>query len=106
MIMSLLRRTEEIGLMKAMGADSIKIAAVFLSEGVMIGLIGGMIGYVLSIAASNYIGVEVFNTGFEQSTILFPAAIGSAVFISIIGTILPVRKAMKVKPAIVLKGAE
>ncbi len=106
MVMSLLRRTEEVGLMKAIGADSIKIAAVFLSEGIMIGLIGGMIGYALSIAASNYIGMEVFNTGFEQSTMLFPAAIGSAVVISIAGTILPVRKALKVKPAIVLKGAE
>ncbi len=106
MIMSLLRRIEEIGLMKAIGADSRKIASVFLSEGIVIGVIGGLVGYALSIAAALFIGLKVFNTGFEQKAILFPVAIGSAVLISIAGTVLPIKKALKIKPGIVLKGAE
>ncbi len=72
----------------------------------MIGLIGGLLGYALSIAASQYISMEVFNTGFEQRAMLLPIAIGSAVLISTAGTILPIRKALGVKPAVVLKGSE
>ncbi len=106
MIMSLLRRVEEIGLMKVIGADNRKIMIVFLSEGLIIGLLGGMLGYALSIAAAGYIGIMVFNTGFEQSIELFLMAIGSAVVISIGGTVIPVRKALKIQPGVVLKGAE
>ncbi len=106
MVMSLLRRIDEIGLMKAIGADNWKIAALFISEGIMVGLIGGILGYALSLMISNYIGVEVFNTGFQQNAMLLPIAIGSAVLISIAGTVIPVRKALRIKPAVVLKGAE
>jgi putative ABC transport system permease protein len=106
MIMSLLRRTDEIGLMKSLGADSGKIAALFLSEGVVIGITGGFFGYLLSTGVSQYIGVEVFRTALEQRGILLPISIGSAVFISIIGTILPIRKALWIKPGIVMRGAQ
>lgn len=106
MIMSLLRRTEEIGLMKAMGADRARITGIFLSEGILIGCIGGILGYLLSIAASQYIGIKVFNTGLEQKAILFPISIGSAILIAAAGTVLPIRRALSIKPGIVLKGAE
>lgn len=106
MITSLLRRVEEIGLMKAIGADSQKIITVFLSEGILIGFIGGVLGYALSVAAADYIGIKVFNTGFEHRSILFPVAIGSAIVISIFGAMLPITKALNIKPGIVLKGAE
>jgi len=106
MIMSLLRRTEEIGLMKAIGADSGKITAIFLSEGVVIGFVGGLLGYLLSIVVAKYIGLKVFNTGLEQRAALFPIAIGSAVLIAIAGTILPIKRALRIKAAVVLKGAE
>jgi putative ABC transport system permease protein len=106
MIMSLLRRVQEIGLMKAVGADSRMILTVFLSEGVMVGLIGGLFGYLFSAALTGYIGVMVFNAAFEQGAMLFPLAIGSAVIISVAGTVIPVRKALRIKPGVVLKGAE
>lgn len=106
MITSLLRRSEEIGLMKAIGADSKKIIAIFLSEGMMIGFIGGVLGYVLSIVTAKYIGIEVFNTGFEQRTMLLPVAIGSAILISVAGTVLPIRKALNIRPSVVLREAE
>jgi putative ABC transport system permease protein len=106
MIMSLLHRIEEIGLMKAIGADSGKIIAVFLSEGIVIGFIGGLLGYTLSIAVAEFIGINVFNTGFEQRTVLLPIAVGSAILISIAGTLLPIRKALSIKSDIVLRGAE
>lgn len=106
MIMSLLRRVDEVGLMKAVGADSAKIIYIFLSEGVVIGIAGGFAGYLLSIGAAKFIGIKVFNTAFEHRAILFPIAIGSALFISLSGMILPIKRALRIKPAVVLKGAE
>jgi putative ABC transport system permease protein len=106
MIMSLLRRMEEIGLMKAVGADRIKIITIFLTEGIVIGLVGGVIGYLLSIGTSHYIGIKVFQTGLEQRAILLFIAIGNALVIAVAGTILPIRRALRIKSSIVLKGAE
>lgn len=105
MIMSLLKRIEEIGLMKAMGADSGKITAMFLSEGVLIGAVGGFVGYLLSIVVAQYIGMKVFNTGFEHRAVLFPIAMGSALLIAVTGMIIPIKRALRIKSAIVLKGA-
>jgi putative ABC transport system permease protein len=106
MIMSLLRRTDEIGLMKSLGADSLSIVTLFLLEGIMIGLIGGLLGYILSLLASQYIGLEVFQVGLEQRAVLLPIAILSAIVIAIAGTVLPVRKALGIKPGLVMRGAE
>ena len=106
MIMSLLRRTEEIGLMKAIGADSLKITSIFISEGIIVGLTGGFIGYALSLGVSQYIGLKVFSTMLDQRLMLLPVSLGSALFISVAGSIIPVRRALRIKPAVVLKGAE
>lgn len=106
MIMSLLRRIEEIGLMKAMGADNVKIALIFIAEGTLVGVIGGLAGYLLSLGVAQYIGLKVFDTGLEQRAILLPVAVGSALLISVAGAVLPIRRALRIKPAVVLKGAE
>jgi len=106
MIMTLLRRIEEIGLMKALGAHRGKVITIFLSEGMVIGLIGGVLGYLLSIGAAEFIGAKVFHTGLEQRAILFPIALINALVIAVAGTILPIRRALSIRPSIVLKGAE
>ncbi|MDD5416766.1 MAG: ABC transporter permease [Candidatus Aenigmarchaeota archaeon] len=52
MFMSVMERTREIGVMKAIGATNIKILEIFLIESALIGLIGGIIGCVLGFAIS------------------------------------------------------
>ncbi|NIM04381.1 MAG: FtsX-like permease family protein, partial [Armatimonadetes bacterium] len=106
MAASLLRRLDEIGLMKSIGADSVSISAIFLAEALVIGAIGGLAGYLFSIGVSKYIGYRVFDTAIAGRAMLFPIAILSALLISVLGSILPIRRALRVKPAIVLKGAE
>jgi putative ABC transport system permease protein len=106
MAASLLRRLDEIGLMKSIGADSVSISAIFLAEALIIGAVGGIAGYLLSIGVSKYIGYKVFDTAIAGRFMLFPIAIGSALLISVLGSLAPIRRALKVKPAVVLKGAE
>jgi putative ABC transport system permease protein len=106
MILSFTRRMFEIGLMKSIGADSWKIMSVFLSEALIIGLLGGIVGYLLSIVSSQFIGTHVFNTSLEQRSLLVFLSIGSSIFIAFAGSILPIRKALRIRPGIVMKGAE
>jgi putative ABC transport system permease protein len=52
MLMSVLERTREIGIMKAVGADNRDLQFIFLVEGALIGLLGSAIGLLLAWAAS------------------------------------------------------
>ena len=46
MIVSLMERTREIGILKALGAKGRTVLGVFLSEALLIGIIGGVIGII------------------------------------------------------------
>ena len=104
MIMSLLRRTEEVALMKAIGADRPQTVQVFLSEALLVGLIGGVIGYLLSLPLSSYMGLKVFGVALKQKGLLLPLSLVSSVIIAASGAYIPVRNALKIEPAVVLKG--
>ncbi len=104
MIMSLLRRTDEVALMKAIGADRMRTVTIFLTEALIIGITGGVIGYVLSFGVSEFIGINVFGTALKQRAILFPVSIGMSIIIAVLGSYLPIKRALSISPAIVLKG--
>ena len=52
MIMTILERTREIGIMKALGAKPSMVRRLFLVETALVGLLGGAIGLVLAALAS------------------------------------------------------
>lgn len=104
MAASLLRRLDEIGLMKSVGADSGGIITIFMSEAFIIGMLGGVAGYLMSLGVSSYIGHQVFNTAITERALLFPISLINALLIAALGSLLPIRRALKVKPALVLKG--
>ncbi|MDA3839820.1 MAG: ABC transporter permease [Patescibacteria group bacterium] len=56
MTIALLERTQEIGIMKALGATSLDIWEMFLSESVIIGFTGGVSGILIGM-----LGGEIFN---------------------------------------------
>ncbi len=104
MIMSLLRRTDEVALMKAIGADRVKTVTIFLTEALIIGAVGGLIGYLLSFGISEYLGYKVFGVGLKQRAFLFPVSLGMAILIAVMGAYLPIKRALDIRPAVVLKG--
>lgn len=53
-------RSAEVGLSKAIGASSSSIIAIFLTEAILIGLLGGFLGILLGHLASIFIGSQVF----------------------------------------------
>ncbi|MCR4908221.1 MAG: ABC transporter permease [Lachnospiraceae bacterium] len=95
MMMSIYERTKEIGIFKVLGCDLKDIGAQFLIEAALIGLIGGVLGNVLSIIA-----MIVINTVTEAKTSLIPVwlALVGLLFAVLIGTVsgfFPARRAMR-----------
>lgn len=116
MVMSIYERTKEIGVMKVIGASVSDIKKMFLTESAFIGLLGGLVGIVLSFAISaliNYLGVKYgfaanmsgggYSPDFDPSQLkmsIIPAwlALASLVFSALIGIVsgyFPAKKATK-----------
>jgi len=104
MTTSVIERQKEIGLMKSVGAENKKIISLFIAESTIIGIIGGLIGFVIGIILAQFIGMSVFNSSITPRFEVILVAIGISVGVSFIASIIPVRRAVKVEPAIVLRG--
>ena len=104
MITSVIERQKEIGLMKSVGAENKKIIALFLSEATIIGVIGGLVGYLVGLILAQLIGISVFSLSITPRFEIIPITIGISVGVALLASILPVRRAVKVEPAIVLRG--
>lgn len=97
MLVSVTERTREIGIRKAIGATTSTILFQFLTESVIISLLGGFIGMVLGIIGGGIIG------SFANITpVLSPMAVSGAIlFSSAVGIffgIYPARKAARLDP--------
>jgi putative ABC transport system permease protein len=97
MLVSVTERTREIGIRKAIGATTTNILFQFLTESVILSLIGGFIGMTLGIILSTlgggYVGITpVISVGQVIGVAIFSSAIG--VFFGI----YPARKAAKMNP--------
>lgn len=104
MYTAVLQRTNEIGVMKAIGARNDQILKIFLIESGMIGLIGGTIGIIIGIGLSKiieYIGRVVLDTILLKAYFPWYLILGALAFAFIIGMIsglLPARQASKQSP--------
>lgn len=108
MFTSVLEKTKEIGIMKAIGAKNKDILTIFLLNAALIGLVGGIIGIIFGALLSNLLplllktpgGSEIV-TSLSMQTILM--AIIVSVGIGIISGIIPAHSASKLKPVDALR---
>jgi putative ABC transport system permease protein len=115
MLMSVLERTHEIGVMKAVGARDRHIQFLFLVEGALIGAAGGALGLLVSWLASipgdayaRKVMAEQTGAPVEESLFLFPLTItlGVPVFACLVTTVAalyPARRAARVNPIVALR---
>ncbi len=107
MYTSVLERTKEIGIMKAIGAGRKDIMFIFLIESGIFGLLGGTIGAVLGTLLAK--SMEAFSSSFpfQFSVYINPTIIiGSILFAAAIGAAsgaLPAYRASKLKPTDALR---
>jgi putative ABC transport system permease protein len=113
MVMSILERYREIGIMKAVGATDGDVQKIFLYESGMIGLLGGIFGLLLAIAVSFIINQIInavasrqgvpFIHYFDFSWWLCLAAIGFSILVSLLAGIWPTLRAARVDPVVALR---
>jgi putative ABC transport system permease protein len=104
MTTSVMERTKEVGIMKAIGAENRKIASLFISEALIIGVVGGVLGYITGLGIAQFIGHSVFNSLMAPKLIVLPLVLGISIAITLTASALPVRRALNIEPAKVLRG--
>lgn len=97
-------RRKEIALKKALGAENKLVMSELLGEGVLLGFIGGALGVMLGFEFAQRVSLNVFGRAINFQWSLIPATIFTFIAITVLASIIPVRKVMDIHPAIVLKG--
>jgi putative ABC transport system permease protein len=108
MYTSVLERTKEIGLMKAIGARNKDILFIFLLEAGVIGMMGGIVGVILGYLVASTGGAIAAAAGYALLKPIFPPAliIGCIIFAFCVGAasgIMPALRASKLKPVDALR---
>ena len=97
-------RRKEIGLRKALGASDNSIRTEFLGEGLFLGLLGGIIGAALGYVFALIVSKNVFGSDLRFNLLLVPATIVVSMAVSALSCLIPVKNAVAIDPALVLKG--
>ena len=102
LLLSTYRRRPEIGIMRAMGASRLFVVGVFVTQGALIGVMGGLLG-----AGIGYLALLPFPTrdAFRSGTLpmdITQGSYGLAIVLTVLGaiaaSILPARAAARVDP--------
>lgn len=108
MYTAVLQRTNEIGVMKAIGARNKDILLLFLIESGFLGLVGGAVGILIGMGLSKLIEIAAAQANFGILQAHFPwyLIVGALAFSFIIGSIAgvwPARQASRLKPVDALR---
>ena len=103
---SLLERTREVGLMKAMGMRPAEVKDLFLTESIIMGLLGGIIGLAAGYISGKLIGLllsvlSISKGGGLLDVSLIPPVfvlivLGISLFVGVMTGLFPARRAMRI----------
>ena len=113
MVMSILERYREIGIMKAVGATDGDVQRIFLFESGAIGLLGGLfglgLGWAVSMVINEVINILMARQGAPRMDYFsFPwwlclGAILFSILVSLLAGVYPTRRAARVDPVVALR---
>jgi putative ABC transport system permease protein len=106
MLTSVMERTREIGIMKAIGATNKDVMLIFIIEGVLVSLVGGIIGLSLGVVGSRgmtaFLGSFGGGPGMELEPVItvfsVVLAISVSMFVGVLSSLYPAWKAAKMSP--------
>jgi len=108
MTITLLERTEEIGIMKSIGASNSMISWMFIMEATIMGFLGGLIGIIIGWvegqAFNLIINLVANHFGGEKVSLFYSplwfvsAVIAFSAFVGLLTGIVPARRASKIDP--------
>jgi len=100
----IVERQQEVGVMKAIGAENRHVARLIAAELALLGLGGGLVGYWVGFFFAGVISKNVFNTYASLRLEILPLVLMLALGISLVAAIFPLRRALQVEPTVALRG--
>lgn len=101
---SVMERSNEIGLLKAIGARDYRISGIVLTEIIITAIVGGVAGYFMGYGFAQIIGQTVFNASIEMKPMVIPIVAVLIVIVTLAGSIPAIRMLLRLRPAEVLHG--
>jgi putative ABC transport system permease protein len=110
MFMSVMERTRQIGLLKALGATDNEVMKLFIMEAGLFGFVGGVIGIIIGVSISiliSLVGLGMTGPGGGMNAVISPEllifALAFSIFVGIISGVAPARSAAKMNPVDALR---
>ena len=100
----IVERQQEVGVMKALGAENRHVARLIAAELALLGLGGGLVGYWVGFLFAGVISKNVFNTYAALRLEILPLVLILALGISLAAAIFPLRRALQIEPTVALRG--
>jgi putative ABC transport system permease protein len=104
MATAMFERRTEVGLMRALGAGGLSVAAIFFAEALLLAVLGGSLGFGGGAILAHAIGRSIFDSQIAVDLVLFPIVIALAVLVTFAGSALAIRRAVKFDPVYALRG--
>ncbi len=109
LVVSVVQRSREIGILRAMGASRGQVMHVFLIQGGLVGLVGSFFGSGLAAAAlalweatlKNPDGTPLFALPFDPALVAWAALIATAT--GLVAAVTPARRAAKLDPVVAIR---
>ena len=101
---SVMERSQEIGLLKAIGAHDRAVSALLLIEIMIVAIIGGAVGFGVGYGFAQIIGQTVFDSAIAISPMVIPLVVILVVAVTLLGSIPAIRTVLRLDPAEVLHG--
>ena len=101
---SVMERSSEIGLMKAIGAQNTSITGLVLTEIIVTAIIGGICGFFAGLGFAQIIGHTVFGSAISIRPMLIPIVAILVIVVTLVGSVPAVRMLLKLRPTEVLHG--
>lgn len=110
LVVSVVQRSKEIGILRAMGATQAQMRRIFLLQGGIVGFLGSLLGSALAwsflmlwrMLARNPDGTPLFDIGVEPALVAIAA--GGASVVGILAALLPARRAAGLDPVVAIRG--
>jgi len=103
-VASIFERRAEVGLMRALGAGTFAVAALFFAEAFLLALLGGVVGFAAGSLLAHQIGRSIFNSQISIEPVLFPVILAIAVIVTFAGSAAAIRRAVKFDSVFALRG--
>ena len=101
---TVLERRKEIGLMKAMGGTRWEVMLIFCGEAGMLGILGGLAGYLFGTVIAQFITRTVFAASAEFIPWFVGISLGVSLFLALLGSVGPMISVFRLDPVRSLRG--